>query len=77
MIGEGQAAGDPLRTNEKLKALSSVVANLGTGLFATAVARWFLNGLDGWAMIWIVFGLTAIALAVQLMSFLEPEAANG
>jgi hypothetical protein len=49
----------------------------GTGLLAAAVARWFLTGLDAWATIWIVFGPTAIAMAVQLMSFLEPEAANG
>lgn len=77
MNGERRMAGDPLRTNEKLKVVSSVIANLGTGLFATAVARWFLAGLDGWAVIWIVFALTAIAVAIQLMSFLEPEAANG
>ena len=66
-----------MRANEKLKVLSSVVANLGTGLFATAVARWFFTGLDGWAIIWIVFGLTGIGMAIQLMSFLEPEAADG
>jgi heme/copper-type cytochrome/quinol oxidase subunit 4 len=60
-----------------LKLLSSVIANLGTGLFATAVARWFLAGVDGWAVVWIVFGLASIAVAVQLMSFLEPEAADG
>ena len=77
MNGEERTAGDPLRTGEKLKVLSSVIANLGAGLFATAVARWFLTGLDGWAMVWIVFGLTAIAVAVQLMSFLEPEPADG
>jgi heme/copper-type cytochrome/quinol oxidase subunit 4 len=72
-----RTAADRLRVNEKLKALSAVIANLGAGLFATAVARWFLTGLDAWATIWIVFGLTAIAVAVQLMSFLEPEQANG
>lgn len=63
--------------NEKLKVLSSVIANLGTGLFAAAVARWFLTRLDGWASVWIVFGLAAIAVAIQLMSFLEPESVDG
>jgi hypothetical protein len=77
MNGEGRTAADPHRANEKLKVLSSVIANLGSGLFATAVARCFLTGPDGWAVVWIVFGLTGIAVAVQLMSFLEPEAADG
>lgn len=72
-----RAAGDRLRSNEKLKVGSSVVANLGTALFAAAFGRWFLSGLDGWAAIWIIFGLTAIAVAIQLMSLFEPEAANG
>lgn len=66
-----------LRGNEKLKVGSAVIAHLGTGLFATAVARWFLTGLDGWATVWIVFGLTGIAIAIQLMSFLEPETVDG
>lgn len=72
-----RTATERLRVNEKLKALSSVIANLGAGLFAAAVARWFLTGLDGWATVWMVFGLTAMAVAIQLMSFLEPESADG
>jgi hypothetical protein len=72
-----RTAADRLRINEKLKVLSSVIANLGAGLFAAAVARWFLTGLDGWASVWIIFGLTAMAVAVQLMSFLEPESVDG
>ncbi len=54
-----------------------MIANLGTALFAAAFGRWFLNGLDGWTAIWIIFGLSALAVAIQLMSFFEPEAANG
>ena len=65
------------RWNEKLKLGSSVVANLGTGLVAAAFGRWFITGLDGWAMVWIVFGGTGIAMAVQAMSFLEPESGDG
>ena len=65
------------RWNEKLKLGTSVVANLGTGLVAAAFGRWFLTGLDGWAMVWIVFGGTGIAMAVQAMSFLEPESEDG
>jgi hypothetical protein len=66
-----------LRWNEKLRVGSSVVANLGTGLIAAAFGRWFLAGLDGWAIVWIVFGGTAIGMAVQAMSFLESESADG
>lgn len=40
-----------LRSNEKLKVGSGVVANLGTGLVAAAFGRWFLTGLDGWAIV--------------------------
>src|SRR5688572_16272501 len=73
MDGAGRTAEDRLRSNEKLKVGASVVANLGTGLFAAAFGRWFLSGLDGWAIVWIVFGGTGIAMAVQAMSFLQPE----
>ncbi|HEX8224255.1 MAG TPA: hypothetical protein VF605_10615 [Allosphingosinicella sp.] len=68
-----RTAVDHLRWNEKLKVGSTVVAKLGTGLVAAAFGRWFLAGLDGWAILWIVFGGTGIAMAVQAMSFLEPE----
>lgn len=65
------------RSNEKLKVGSGVVANLGTGLVAAAFGRWFLTGLDGWAIVWIVFGGMGIAMAVRAMAFLEPESGDG
>jgi hypothetical protein len=77
MNGEGRTAGDSLRSNEKLKVGSGVMANLGTGLLAAGFGRWFITGADGWAVLWIVFGLTTIAVAIQLMSFLDPEVADG
>jgi len=73
---EGTSA-DRLRWNEKLKVGSTVVANLGTGLVAAAFGRWFLTGLDGWAIVWIAFGGMGIAMAVQAMAFLEPESEDG
>jgi hypothetical protein len=72
-----RTAADRLRANEKLKILSSVLANVGTGLLAAGFGRWFLTGVDGWAIIWIAFGLTAIAVAIQLMSLLDPESVDG
>jgi hypothetical protein len=77
MDGAGRTVEDRLRSNEKLKVGSGVMANLGTGLLAAGFGRWFLTGADGWAVLWIVFGLTAIALAIQSMSFLDQEVADG
>jgi heme/copper-type cytochrome/quinol oxidase subunit 4 len=77
MNGAGRTADDRLRSNEKLKVGSGVTANLGTGLLAAGFGRWFLTGADPWAVLWIVFGLAAIAVAIQLMSFLGSEVADG
>lgn len=72
-----RTAAERLRANEKLKVGSSVAANLGTGLFASAFGRWFLSGFDGWAAMWIVFGIAAIAIGIQAMSFLDSETGDG
>jgi hypothetical protein len=72
-----RTAADRLRGNEKLKVVSSVIANLGAALLAAGFGRRFFTGADGWAIIWIAFGLTAIAVAAQLMSVLEPESVDG
>ncbi|HEX8062437.1 MAG TPA: hypothetical protein VF535_04400 [Allosphingosinicella sp.] len=77
MDDEGRRAGDSLRSNEKLEVFSSVIGNLGTGLLAAGFGRWFLTGADGWAVIWIIFGLTAMVVAIQSMSFLDPETVDG
>ncbi|HEX8622286.1 MAG TPA: hypothetical protein VF718_09965 [Allosphingosinicella sp.] len=72
-----RTATDRLRANEKLKVGSSVIANLGSALVAAAFGRWFLQDLDGWAFIWLASGATCIAMAIQAMSFLESESADG
>jgi hypothetical protein len=77
MDGAERTAGDRLRSNEKLKVGSSVAANIGTALFLSAFGRWFLTGFDAWVGVWIVFSSTIVALAIQLMSLLEPETADG
>jgi hypothetical protein len=43
MDGAERTAGDRLRSNEKLKVGSSVMANIGTALFLSAFGRWFLG----------------------------------
>jgi hypothetical protein len=72
-----RTAAERLRVNEKLKVASAIIGNLAAALLATAFGRWFLTGMDGWATVWIVFGGLGIAVAVQLMSFLEPESVDG
>jgi hypothetical protein len=72
-----RTATDRLRANEKLRVFSSVIGNVGTALLAAGFGRWFLTGADGWAIIWIVFGLTAIAVAIQAMAFIDPETMDG
>jgi hypothetical protein len=72
-----RTATDRLRVNEKLKVISAVIANAATALLAAAFGRWFLGGMDGWVAVWLVFGGTGIAIAVQLMSFLDAESENG
>jgi hypothetical protein len=76
-MDDEEPRGDRLRSNEKLKVGSSVIANVGTALFLSAFGRWFLNGLDAWVALWIAFALIIIGSAIQLMSLLEPEAAYG
>ncbi len=72
-----RTAAHRLRVNEKLKVGSSVLANVGTALFLSAFGRWFLTGFDAWVAMWIAFGGTIIGVAIELMSLLEPEAADG
>lgn len=67
---------DPLRTNERLKATSGIMINLGSALFASGAARWF-SGLDPWVVGWIIFGATAMVAGVQLLAYLSPEKAYG
>jgi hypothetical protein len=72
-----RTAADRLRTNEKLKVASAVLANVGTALFLSAFGRWFLLGFDTWVAMWIAFSCTIIGVAIQAMSLLEPETAGG
>jgi hypothetical protein len=67
----------PLQANGKLKVGSSILANLGAGLFASGFGRWFFDGFDGWAAVWTIFGLAGMAIAIQAMSFLEAETVHG
>jgi hypothetical protein len=68
---------EALRTNEKLKASSGIIGNVGTALFVSGFGRSFFTGLDAWAFVWIVFGTAIILAGIQLLSLLYAENAHG
>lgn len=62
-----------LRRNEKAKAWSTVIANLGSALIASAFGRWWLVGFDPWVTIWGVSGSFMVLFSVELLNLLEAE----
>ena len=66
-----------LQANERLRAASGVVINLGAALFATAAGRWFLTGFDAYVALWLIGGLGIIAVGLAMLSFLESEIPDG
>ena len=62
-----------LQENEKAKAWSAIIANVGTALFITGVATLWLNGPDPWPVVWIALGLAIMGLATHLLNCRESE----
>jgi hypothetical protein len=62
-----------LQTNEKAKAWSTMIGNLGTALSIAGFGTLWLNGLEPWPVVWIAFGFAIMILAAQLLSGLESE----
>jgi heme/copper-type cytochrome/quinol oxidase subunit 4 len=61
-----------LHTNERTKAWSTVVSNLGTALAIAGFGTlWLVRGFDAWGIIWIVFGFAIIAFGIHLLAYLE------
>jgi hypothetical protein len=65
---------ETLRSNERIKAISTILSNLGTALTATFAGRWFLNGFDGYVLIWIVVAMVLIWSGWHVLTMLEAEA---
>ena len=63
-----------LQANEKAKAWSGMIGNLGTALTIAGVGTLWLNGLKPWPLAWVAFGFAIMAFATQLLSNLESEA---
>lgn len=63
-----------LQANEKAKAWSAMIGNLGTALTIAGVGTLWLNGPQPWPIAWIAFGVAVMNLATQLLNYLEAEA---
>jgi len=68
-----RSASQVLQSNEKAKAWSAMVGNLGTALTIAGFGALWLNGMEPWPIVWIVFGIGIMAFAAQLLSSLEAE----
>jgi hypothetical protein len=62
-----------LQANEKAKAWSTMIGNLGTALTIAGVGALWLNGLAPWPVVWIAFGVAVMSFAAQLLSYLDSE----
>ncbi|HEX8062340.1 MAG TPA: hypothetical protein VF535_03910 [Allosphingosinicella sp.] len=62
-----------LQENEKAKAWSTTMANVGTALFIAGFGTLWLSGPEPWPVVWIVLGIAIMAMATHLLNYLEAE----
>jgi hypothetical protein len=62
-----------LQENEKTKAWSTIIGNLGTALTIAAVGTLWVNGLQPWPVVWIPLGVVVMMFAAHLLNYLEAE----
>ena len=62
-----------LRRNEQIKAASNLAGNAGLALVAAAMGRWFFEGLDEYAILWLLCGTVLMSAGVKALSMLEAE----
>jgi chaperone required for assembly of F1-ATPase len=66
-----------LRWNERFKAASGVMTNLGSALLAAAFARWFVVGFDPFVLAWLVASIMLIGSGIHVLKMLEAGDAAG
>lgn len=66
-----------LRRNERLKAASGVLTNLGSALVAAAAARCFAFGFDAAALIWLLAAAMIIWAGINMLWDLQWELGDG
>jgi hypothetical protein len=62
-----------LQGNEKAKAWSTMIGNIGTALSIAGFGTLWLNGPEPWPVVWAVFGIAIMSLATQILNSLEAE----
>jgi hypothetical protein len=62
-----------LQRTEQVKAVSSLMSNGGLTLAAAGLSRWFLVGLDEFAMAWLLCSTALIWTGVKALIMLEAE----
>ena len=64
---------ETLSRNERLKAASGVLTNLGCALVAAAGARWFALRFDIIALVWLMAAATIIWAGLNMLLGLQWE----
>lgn len=62
-----------VRFNEKVKRASTIIGNGGLALLVAGISRWYLQGLDLFAGIWILMASMLIWSSLQINDVLESE----
>jgi hypothetical protein len=68
---------ETLRRNERLKAASGVLTNLGCALTAAAAARWFVLRFDVIALVWLIAAGMIIWAGLDMLRDLQGEPGDG
>lgn len=64
---------ETLRRNERLKAASGVLTNLGCALVVAAAARWFALRFDVIALVWMIAAAMIIWAGLNMLLGLQWE----
>jgi len=70
---EKKSRSQRLQRNEQVKALSNLAGNGGLAFLAAGAGRWFIEGLDGHVLLWLLDGAAIIGVGVMLLTRLEAE----
>jgi hypothetical protein len=76
LLAEGvmsRSASEILQANEKAKAWSTMIGNMGTALSIAGFGTLWLNGPAPWPVAWIAFGIAIMSLATHVLNNLEAE----
>ncbi len=69
----GRSRSEILQFNERVKLISSIIANLSTALVAAAFGRWFLSAFDAFVLVWLAIAFVGVSLGVSVLTLLEAD----